>query len=231
MKRVGLLSALIFLCLSLLTYAVQTEQKGSAVPDVLERQVTPVNSEFVTTHSSFLESLVSARVPGGIVTILNCEHEQPRKRTDLFPGPLKEALDAIVKADPQYLWQVDDRVINLRPLHDEPALLNVRINKLDVENASSVDAVVDKLFDLPEVKEAITKLQLSPGVHLIVGPVSFNPERLQKFSIECENVTVREALNAIVRAHGRSLWEYKEQHCNGKTIYNVDIIGTWLKSS
>ena len=228
MKTASFSGAFILLSLSLLTPAFQTDQTRSAAPDALDRQVTASQGEYPTTHSAFLESLLSAHVPGGIVTVLDCDKTHPRRLTSLSPGTLRETLDAIIKANPEYRWEVDDKIINLRPVQDEPALLGVKIGRLKVENAPSIDAVLDKLFELPEVKAAITKLQLTSGVKVIVRPISPDPERRPRFSIECDNVTVREALNAIVRAHGRAVWEYKEQRCDGKTVFTVDFIATWL---
>lgn len=224
MKNSSLFGALILLSLPLLIHAVQTDLAQSDVPDVLERQVTASKGEYPTTHSAFLESLISARVPGGIVTILNCDNTHPRRQTYLSPGTVRETMDTIVKTNPEYRWQVDDGVINLLTVHDEPTLLNVRISKLKVEDARSVNTILSNLFDLPEVKGAIAKLQLIPGVKFIVGPIPMDPERRPKYTVECEDVTVREALNAIVRVHGRAAWEYKEQRCDGKTMYTVDFI-------
>ncbi len=228
MKKLSLSGMLILLSLSLLAYATQTDQTQSSVPNVLKRQVTVSDSERPTAHSAFLESLVNARVPGGIVTILNCGNRQGGQQTHLSSGTLKKTLDAIVKANPEYRWQVDDGIINLLVTHGKPELLDVQISKLKVDNAASIEAVADSLFALPEVKDAIAKLQLAPGVHFIVKPISLNPERKPTYSIECENMTVREALNAIVRTHGRSVWEYKEQRCDGKTEYTLQFIAQWL---
>lgn len=219
MRKVGLLGVLFLLSLP---------DQAQDSTDILKRQVTTNKSEYQTTHSSFLESLMSARVPGGIVTILNCDNTHPKRQIAFSPGTVRETLDAIVRANPEYRWQVDEGVINLLPATDEPALLKVRINKLKVEDAQSIDRVLDNLLELPEVRTAITNLQLTPGVKLIIGPVAMDPERRPKFTVEFENVMIREALNAIVRAYGRALWEYKEQRCDGKTIFNVDFIAKWL---
>jgi hypothetical protein len=224
MKKAYILGTLILLSLPLLIYAAQSGQTWNAVSDVLDRQVTVSKDEYPTTHSSFLESLVNARAPGGIVTILNCDNKHPARPTSLSSGTLRETMDTIVKTNPEYRWQIDEGVINLLPTHDEPALLNLRISKLRVKDARSLNSILGNLLELPEVKDLVAKLQLSPGVKFIVGPVSMNPERDPKYTVECENVTVREALNAIVRAHGRAAWEYKEQRCGGKTEYSVDFV-------
>ncbi|MEW6130730.1 MAG: hypothetical protein AB1757_27110 [Acidobacteriota bacterium] len=224
MKKISLWSLFILLGVPVLIGAFQANQAQNASSDVLERTVTASQSEYSTTLASFMESLLSARVPGGIVTILHCDNNLPIRHTSLSSGTLREAMNTIVNANPEYRWQINDGVINLLPVQDEPSLLNVRISKLKVKDARSIETIRSNLFELPEVKEAIAKLQLTPGVKFIVGPIPLDPERRPKYSLECENVTVREALNAIVRAHGRAAWEYKEQRCDDKTIYNVNFV-------
>jgi hypothetical protein len=223
MEKIRLAAILILLNLSVQAYAVQNKLTESPTPDVLERQVTN-NEPYSTTLSSFIMSLVSARLPGGIVTIMHCEDRQLSHPTLFTSGTLREALQEIVRTNPEYRWQVDDGVINLLTVHDEPALLNVRISKLKVENARSINTILDELFELPEVKDAIAKLQLIPGVIFLVGPIPMDPERRPKYTVEFKDMTVREALNAIVRLHGRAAWEYKERRCDGKTVYTVDFV-------
>lgn len=200
----------------------QTDQTQRDAPDVLDCQVTESNVEHSTTRFSFVISMSNARVPGGIVTIQNCDEKQTGQPTYLFAGTLKEALDAIVKANPKYHWQVDNGVINLLISHDEPALLNVRIDKLKVENAPNINVILDNLLELPEVKAAIVKLNFIPPDMKIILESALPPRK--RYTVECENVTVREAMNAIARAHGRAVWEYKEQRCKGETVYTANFV-------
>lgn len=44
------------------------------------------------------------------------------------------------------------------------------------------------------------------------------------YTLNLANVTVREALNAIARAHGKGVWEYKERHCNGKADFQIQFL-------
>jgi hypothetical protein len=220
MKTIRLAATIIWVSLSVLAYTRQTIQTGSATPDALERQVRN-NEPYSTTLSSFLISLVTAHVPGGIVTIEHCDDRQASQPTLFTSGSLRDSLQEIVKTNPEYQWQLHDGVVNLLPTRDEPALLTVRINRLKMEDAPTIGAILGELFELPEVRDAIAKLQLSPGTKVVFG--SGSPPR-EKYTVECRDVTVREALNAIVRAHGRAVWEYKEQRCDGKIVYTVNFI-------
>jgi hypothetical protein len=132
-------------------------------------------------------------------------------------------LEAVIQTDPRYHWRVDDGVVNLLPVDDEPQLLKVRINKLTVKNVTLANAALGKLLALPEVKEAIERLQLSPGVQMIKRLVSLNPDP-PKYTFRFKNVTLREALNIIARVHGRAVWEYREQRCEGKIEYGFNFI-------
>jgi hypothetical protein len=224
MKKRHFTASLILLSVSLLAQAGQIEQTRSGVSDVLALQIKLGNSEYSSTRDSFFYSMLSTRVPGGMVSIQNCDREHPRRPTPLSSGTLRETLDTIVKGDLEWSWQIDNGVVNLLPVQDGADLLNVYISKFKVENAQSLDAIVDNLLQLPEVKVAIAKLQLIGGTKIIVQPMSVDPEKRPKYSVECNDMTVREALNAIARINGRAVWEYKEQHCDGKTVYTLDFV-------
>lgn len=223
MKRNSFFAVLVLVSLCSPASSVQNRETQQTVSDVLERQVASSNGDYHPAPFAFVNSLVITHVPGGIVRILDCADAQPALVGHLPQATLRETLDVIVQANPEYRWQVDDGVVNLLTARDEPALLKVRISKLEVKNAPSINAVLTTLQSLPEVRDAIAKLQLSEGVKIIVGPRSLNLERPQ-YTIQLKDVTVREALNAIVRAQGRAVWEYKERRCSGTTEYSIDFV-------
>ncbi|HXG06806.1 MAG TPA: hypothetical protein VNI77_05710 [Nitrososphaera sp.] len=223
MKRASFSAILILAGLCVLASLAQTDQTEKSVSDILERQVTTSDVEYLTPKYAFNHSLVSARVPGGIINMQGCSDEPAAQIASLPQATLRETLEAIVQKAPQYRWLVDEGVVNLLPVDDEPELLKVRISKLRVKNAISINVALNKLFALPEVKNAIEKLQLSPGVQMIKRLVSLNPNP-PRYNIECKDMTVREALNTIARSHGQAVWEYRERRCEGKVEYGVSFI-------
>jgi hypothetical protein len=225
MKRRAFFLILVFisLCLSEILAQASQVERAAVAADILQRRVVTTQAGYLPIQSAFIASLSSTRVPGGIVTVLGCEANPTTQTQSLPEATLREALDAIVQTDPGYQWQINSGVVNLVPASNEPALLNVRINRLRVKNATSINKALGKLYALPEVRAAIAELQLSEAVRFIKELKSLEQEPSQ-YSIECEGVTVREALNAIVRAHGRAVWQYKERHCDGKVEFSIDFV-------
>jgi len=222
-KRIWDLMVVVVLCGSAtISSQSQTATKG-VTDDVLSRQVEASDTEDIPTKSAFIKAMSTARAPGGIVRVHNCEPDPIIQRWRPLTTSLRNVLDTIVFADPQYRWQIDQGVINLTLKSNEPALLNVRINKLEVKDARSTGALVDNLLALPEVQQARTKLKLQSALRISVGPVSLKPNRTV-FSISCEGVSVKEALNRIVRNHGSAVWEYRERRCGGKVEFDIKII-------
>lgn len=55
-------------------------------------------------------------------------------------------------------------------------------------------------------------------------PGSKSDDEDQELRVQCKNVTLRELLNAIVRAHGYAVWAYSERHCAGRSEFRLDFI-------
>ncbi|MCP9495953.1 MAG: hypothetical protein MSG64_16010 [Pyrinomonadaceae bacterium MAG19_C2-C3] len=186
---------------------------------LLNRPTTMVTQGISTTRSSFLYALSGAKAPGGIVAVLSCD---PPQRFALSPSnsSLQGALDAVVIADPQYRWQVDEGIVNLLPSGSAPALLNLRIANFNVE-AVTVDEALGQLLATPEMRKGVGELNASSQIFRgglgYFDPAKPNKDRsVQKISLTLENITVREVLNAIARAHGSAVWSYTELHCGTK---------------
>jgi len=188
--------------------------------DILERRVAGSDLLNLTTTDAFSKSLAAARVPGGIARILSCEDEVLKQAWRPLNSPLRAVLDSIVLSDPRYRWQLEDGVVNLIPVSGEPALLQVRVTEFHVENAETVYYALSQLIGLPEVKKGMAELQLSQGLGPLVIPSS---PRAARFTVHCQDVTLREALNAIVRAQGRAVWLYTQRHCSGGDEINIEF--------
>lgn len=146
-----------------------------------------------------------------MVHVRGCEQDNLKQAWTPLNKSLRQGLDTIVRADPRYRWEVVDEVINLLPAGGEPALLKTRINEFHVENMNSAIDALGPVLALPEVKKAMKGLRLKPGIVLFITSRSSKP-----FSVKCEGVTLRQALNAIARAQGKAIWDYFEVHCNGR---------------
>jgi hypothetical protein len=169
-----------------------------------------------------------AHVPGGIVTVANCGEEAKYKLVQSSTS-LRGALDSLVSVAPLNRWRLEKGVVNLIPDQNEPALLNLRIAEFKVKNASNIQDVVHQLLMLPEVQRRLTELHLSegrtePGLTDLQRPGSGTGEVRQAFNVHCTNVTLRSALNIIVRTHGYAVWAYTERRCNDRNEFRIDFL-------
>jgi hypothetical protein len=170
-------------------------------------------------------TLKESRTPGGVVRINECRSDGDTATpfAEMNSATLRDVLDGITILDPQYRWQVDNGVVNLVPrLQPLPELLNTRIKKFEVKDATGISYMLSELQSLPEVREQVVKLNLSQALQWrTILPLY--PQK--RYDISCEDVTLQEALNAIVRTYGRGVWEYKETHCPGQPVeYSLHFI-------
>jgi len=174
-----------------------------------------------TTQNMFMRSLVGAHVPGGFVWIMKCTGEEPVFAENNKVLPLREALDSLTRTDPRYKWQMKKEVVNLMPSSGIPDLLKSHIRKFIVE--TDLDDAVRQLLMLPEVKQNMARLGLKrSSMTLLVGPgPSYGSP--SKIKVYLHNVTLQEALNALVKAHGRAIWEYRELRCKGTNEFLIDF--------
>jgi hypothetical protein len=212
--------ARVFFAFSLLAILVLSgsaylrQEMPQKLPDnPLERQVPYTNADLLTTRNAFHAALGPARVLGGIVTVIGCEQEP---RTQMFRGmgqSVRDIMDQLVSMDPKFRWEMDDGVIDVLPAAGEPPLLRVQIPAFEVIDITSPGAGQGKIEQMPEVRKAMADLGLGWGLSVFSTLLSPHPK---KFSVQFKGGSVREALNAIARAEGSSIWDYAESHCNGK---------------
>lgn len=222
-KSTCLLSAIVVLSLTQLILS-QTGQSGKRLVsgDVLERKVPGNSLEYLTTRDAFGQALAAAHGAGGIASVASeCEEAPITQRWMPLGASLRDVLDLIVAADPGYQWTADDDVVNLLPKESIPALLETPIKRFRLSRPTDLDSALAQLLARPEVRQRESELHTSTGLKLFVGGASKNDP---KIILNCKNLTLREALNAIVQAYGKAVWSYRERHCGGQKVYSIDFI-------
>jgi hypothetical protein len=141
---------------------------------------------------------------------------------------LEDVLQEVVRTNPRYTWRVKNGVVNVYPIDGDPPLLNLTIVRIDIRNASTVDDAVNRLFSHREIQKRLRELSLTPGFTRLGGTSDLRrdgkPVAVQEQHYDFRNVTVREALNSIARRHGKAVWEYRENSCNGTTVFQVQFL-------
>jgi len=163
--------------------------------------------------------------------VQNCGVTEP----ELVPAEsttLQAELNRIIKVLPEYQWTLDDGVLNFLPKYYMPSPLDITISEFKVENIPVIDAY-NQLFDKPEVENGFTRLGLhEPAVQLVFGGdpppdikghKSAKPEP-KRITLNMQHVTLREALNAIVRADGRKAWLLSVYSCEGNSTYQRALV-------
>ncbi|MEK6406177.1 MAG: hypothetical protein AABN34_04360 [Acidobacteriota bacterium] len=206
MRNLKSLTICVVIGLVIAVSAQTTQIAKPSAHEMLERSLPGNEVDYFTTTDAFHMSL--GGMAGGSARVLDCDGDYFKQVWSPLNKTLRQALDTIVENDPRYRWQVVDQVINLLPATGEPVLLQTRIKEFRVENISLAMDTVSPLLKLPEVKKAMDDLDLKHGIAGFFTSPSPKP-----FSVKCENVTLRQALNAIARAEGRAVWDYVETHC------------------
>lgn len=161
--------------------------------------------------------------PGGVATVSDCNGQV----TYAFPlrdPSLRGVLDSIVSTDPLYTWEVKDDVINVLPSDGLPPFFAVRISRFEISHVDTPNEALSKLLALPEVRKA----QLNLGRRALQGGVypfcrGCPPTETKTISVNLKGVTVREALNAISRAHGTAVWKFSQSECSGVKSFSLDF--------
>jgi len=153
---------------------------------------------------------------GSAAFAMGFEHELKSKQTDppildprltlhLRATTVREALDAMCRADSRYTWSTDDTFINVYPIktvNDASYLLNRRLMRLDLKELSDIQqglwAIVNQL---PPPREQVAVAQIGIGVD-----DSYPPE---PWTTSYEDLTVRQAINRLVHHMGeRGSWAF-----------------------
>ena len=214
MKQEAAVAVSIAIGMLTLSVLAQTKQVTlSPGEEVLERQVQGSEVELYTTPGACVLSLRRAGVAGGVAKLNNCETDKPLQVWNPMGAPLRQVLSSLIQTDPRFVWEFQNGVVNLLPATGEPLLLQTRIARFRVENSYRAREALSHLLALDDVRRGMEDVPLKDGIAIIKSLESPHPTA---FSVECKDVTLREALNTIARAQGHAVWEYIETHCNGR---------------
>ena len=131
----------------------------------------------------------------------------------LIGKSFEDVLDLLVKADPRYYWTETDGVVLLRPLAawtDPRHFLHSTIAGLDLEDAN-IGAAMDAILPGP--------FGHGLGAQIMATDVS-------QLTLATGPLSVVEALDAVVRTHGRARWEVS--YCLPEM--KAEVATVWIKT-
>ncbi len=174
----------------------------------------------------FLDVLHGTGLPGGFVEMAGCS-DLPKGRLQIEQGAtVRQAMDALVAANPGYKWELKNGAVDLVPRGGVP-LLRTRIAKFQMNATdNAIPAVLQEVLKLPEVRkrEAALGIKQGPGQG---GPGAIEkhpvPKKPVPVQIDVQNVSLQEAFNKIVQASTKGAWVYRETDCNGAKTFVVEM--------
>jgi len=181
-------------------------------------------ASFNSIGGAFQTLILKSSLPGGEVITEGCGGE-PHKIVRVHGATIGEALKSIVAVEPSYGLNVKNGVIDLLPREGVPPLLNVRIREFSSGTAADMSSAGTLLFALPDVTDAAVKLGLTrnasgSGLYAVIPGLHKQARRLD---IDLRDVTVRDALDAIVKTNGSGVWVYRETLCGTSKVFDLNF--------
>ena len=198
---------------------IAAQQEKTSRPGEV-REVGQGNARGVEIEVAIVDALLRLQTPGGALLLQECKGLKP---TVVLPATdsRSDLLDAIVEVDKRYYWRTSGKSINLLPRWFALSPLEIHIKRFQVKNVLAVDAY-NQLYGLKEVKEGISGRNLrQPTWQFLSGGVNADKKRI---SLNLTDITLREALNAIVEADGQKIWLFKVRACEGRNEYVTGLI-------
>ena len=207
---------------------VRTQTRVGGTPSdrlVLERALANIDTSPMPSDEAFQKLLLTADVPGGQMMTQGCDAGWTGAVVRLQGKTLGDVLAHLARADSQYRWTIDDGVVNLVPAKGVPPLLEAHIKVFDSKETGDIVSAGGLLVALPDVRRAAASLGLTQAlVSDGLGAIPPGPLPIKKpLGIHLRDVTLIDALNAIVRTNRRGVWAYSETHCNGASLFQVTL--------
>ena len=178
---------------------------GVSMSGVMAQQPTPRTMRVISYSGDF--TMIVAAMPGAYGVTVGLELE-PRRyhpvQISLTDATLTDAMNAIVQSSKMYQWREAGGFVDVWPLAGSNPLLETRISNFNVKDLSASEAF-DQLFGLPEVQANMKALNLTRRAP------DASPGKLSssKFSMNVENVSLRQALNKLAQESGIQIWIFR----------------------
>lgn len=179
-----------------------------AEPDALERKLGSRVEEFTLAEDSLLQAL--ARVAAEFEIPMGIELEKtPQESGRVFLSwrrvTLREILESLVKASPNYRLYVNNGVVHVMPrsaLSDKRSFLNLPVRELEVKD-EFVGLAARRLA--LQIRQRVSPRPTPPAGSGEAGSIATGMGD-RRVSFKLENVTVRDALDALIGAADFKVW-------------------------
>jgi hypothetical protein len=190
-----------------------TAYAGATVPQGSKNSLLSQRMELHLRKATLMYALstlaVDYRVPIGI-EYSPADKNEEKLDLDTKNGSLREILDAIVKQEPLYRWELVDGVVNFVPISGEDpffeTLLNTPISHYDPGKWTIKFQLRDAIENTPEVKKLLESknVELAKYRDYAYKPSIYTPK--DPPDLRMSNTTVRQILNRIVKVSEHKRW-------------------------
>jgi hypothetical protein len=152
-------------------------------------------------------TMVLAALPNAYGVTIGLELDTQRYHQisiSLMDATVTDVMNAIAQSSKKYQWRQNGGFIDVWPLAGGNPLLETRISSFNVKDISPSEAF-DRLFNLPEVQGNMANLNLKRRTP------DGSPAKLTSstFSINLQNVSLREALDKIAQESRIEIWIFR----------------------
>ncbi len=192
--------AMFFLLFFLLSCMPCPSQEGVS-SSILDQKATLVLRD--TNVRNALYSLsIKAKTPIGFIGVAGENGEARRINVKVVQRSIRETLDEIINSDNRYKWEVINGQINVSPASWPDNISDLTIEFLQLSEIE-VGKVGAAILDAPKIRSYLETVNKKKTEGLIYsGP----PINNAKISVVFSNITIRDALNEILRRGEARFW-------------------------
>jgi hypothetical protein len=210
-------------------WPMAAQQFGAAQPNKPQPADIQINHDVFAEGQRleyiFGEVLQGTGLRGGLAERAGCSNLTEGRLKIKQGATVRQAMDALVAANPGYRWELQDGVVNLMPRDGVP-LLGTKIAKFQMEATDrEIEMVLQDVLRLHEVRERQAALGLKDGVHRGgAEAVEEHPAPRQSLPVQVnvQNLSLREVFNKIMQAAAKGVWIYHETDCRGTKTFIVE---------
>lgn len=123
-------------------------------------------------------------------------------------GTLRDVLNAVIEADPRYVWRTTDGVVNVYPKAERDELLKdlleTKVQNLSFGNNPTLYKIRNSIVELPEIKSKLERARVTPFIVAITGVAFERPGG--GFSMSVSDLTLQEVLNHVIKQSEVKFW-------------------------
>lgn len=199
-------------------------------------QPFPHDADYFTEDpcSVIWDFLRETTLAGGVILLTDCGDAPAVQWKAKRGSSFRQVLNDFQAHNPAYRWELHGNVLNLVPVAGIPRLLVARIKSFDLQTTdqqTTASSAVGMLLQLPEIQQAATDLHIRGGLYegpraVMLGSSGArnSPPKAPHLpiSIQLNDLSLQDAINAVAQAYGHTWWRYTERSEGGEVTYTIE---------